>query len=241
MNSHINNGEKPLIFLGSNDAMYILTEACEQLGIKFAGIIDKDFYGNRDYICDVPVIDSEESFNDPEKLAYYKNNFNFFCATNWIPEPTPVHIRNREKRLMLLDLLDTHKLNCISIVHPKSNVSRHAEIHPGVYIDAHVNVEPKVVVGAHSRIMYLTAIAHNTIIGRNCVFSRHCGIGAYCVFEDNVFFGNASKGLKNGATFSENTFVHEGVYIRRGTVQNEVVSMISPNQRRVVHYINEEM
>ena len=46
MSSYINDTQKPLIFLGSNDAMYILTEACEQLGIQFAGIIDKDYYGN---------------------------------------------------------------------------------------------------------------------------------------------------------------------------------------------------
>jgi hypothetical protein len=52
---------------------------------------------------------------------------------------------------------------------------------------------------------------------------------------DNVYFGPAVKAMKYGAKFSSGTFIHEGVYIRRGTLENEVVSMQSPNQSRVVH------
>ena len=58
------------------------TEICEDAGITVHGIIDNDYFGNTDYIDDIPVIDTEFSFSDLEKLKYYRDNFNFFCATN---------------------------------------------------------------------------------------------------------------------------------------------------------------
>jgi hypothetical protein len=53
---------------------------------------------------------------------------------------------------------------------------------------------------------------------------------------DNVYFGLCVKALKHGAKFGSGTIIHEAIYIRRGTVENEVVSMESDNLRRVKSY-----
>ena len=231
---YINDTSKPLVFVGSNYALYILAEACERIGIAVAGLVDNDYYGNTEAICDIPVIGDESFLQDTEN----KEKYNFFCATNWIPENTPVQNRNREKRLNLLKLMDKAMVSCITIIDPKANVSRHARINRGVFIDANASIEPKVVIEKYSTVMYNTIIGHNTVIGRNCVIQRGCYVTADCVLEDNVYISVAAKALKTGARFGENTFIQEGIYIRRSTVKDEIVSMQAANQKRLVYYID---
>jgi NDP-sugar pyrophosphorylase family protein len=213
--------------------MYEYLEVCESHGIQVHGIIDQDYYGNTDSICDIPVIDSEAIFDDVEKLRYYKDNFNFFCATNWLPMKIPATIRNREKRNKLLAIIDDNNLNCISLTHKMADVSKSAEIGCGVYIDAFVSIEPKIVCGDYVNIYSHAAIGHNTTIGRNCVFQRRVSVSSDCVFGENVFFGLAVKQFRTHVTFGSNTFIHEGVCIKRGTEENEIVSFDMGNQRRV--------
>lgn len=228
----INDTSKPLIFLGSNSALYILSEVCEIVGIKIAGIVDKDYYGNTPSICDIPVIGSEDTFFDN---VDNRTNYNFFCATNWIPIKHPVHERNKNKRIYLLELIQNFKLHCISIVDPSAKISKNATIEEGVFIDSYVRLEPKVHVGKFSNIMYNTLIGHHTKLGTNCVVQRCCVITGGCVLNDNLYVSVACKLLKPGATFGANTFIHEGIYLRRGTIENEIVSLSSHNQSRVIH------
>jgi NDP-sugar pyrophosphorylase family protein len=215
--------------------MYKLTGICEDHGIPVAGIIDSDYYGNTEQVCEIPVIDSELAFSDPEKLDYYKNNFNFFCATNWIPESTPVDLRNRQKRSHLIDLIESLGLNCISLVDRDARILKYAEIGRGVFLDAHVMIEVKSKVGDFVSIYYNTLIGHDNVIGKNSVFQRQCILTGNNIVEEDVFFGVAVKALKPGAVFKRNSFIHEGIYIRRGTVADEVVSMNSINQSRVIY------
>lgn len=215
--------------------MYKLAGICEDHGIPVAGIIDSDYYGNTEHVCEMPVIDSELAFADADKLEYYRNNFNFFCATNWIPASTPVDIRNREKRNRLIGLIETMKLDCISLVDRDARILKYAEIGRGVFLDAHVMIEVKSKVGDFVNIYYNTLIGHDNVIGKNSVFQRQCILTGNNIVEEDVFFGVAVKALKPGAVFKRNSFIHEGIYIRRGTTADEVVSMNSINQSRIVY------
>jgi NDP-sugar pyrophosphorylase family protein len=234
--NHINDNTKPVIFLGSNKVMYYLQEVCDLLGIKIAGIIDQDYWGNTSHICDVPVIDTEDVFNDPSKLAVYQRDYHFFCATNWTPENIPSAIRNRQKRIHLLSLIKQHKLPCISIIDPTARVSRYSTIGHGTWIDANVEVGPKSCVDNFSNIYSNTYIGPYVHIHDNCVIQRSCFITDGSQIEHDSYFGLCSKALKTGAKFGAGTFVHEAIYIRRGTVANEVVSMLGANMKRVVPY-----
>lgn len=233
--SHINDATRPLIFLGSNSIMHKLVGICEDHGITVAGIIDSDYYGNCDQLCEIPVIDSESFVNDTAKLAHYRNNYNFFCATNWIPEQSPVAVRNRQKRNRLIDMIESNSLNCISLVDRDARMLKYAEIGRGVFLDAHVMIEVKSKIGDFVSIYYNTLIGHDNVVGKNCVFQRQCILTGNNVVEPDVFFGVAVKALKPGAVFKRNSFIHEGIYIRRGTTENEVVSMNSINQSRLVY------
>lgn len=229
---YINDNTRPLIFLGSSYTMYKLTEICDNSDIKIQGIIDTDYYGNTEHICDIPVIDNESGLKD--NLAYYKDNFNFFCAVNWTPEPDPAIVRNRQKRNQLLSLIDEYQLNCISIVNHTAQVSKHSIIGRGVYLDAHVLIEPKVTVGDYTSIFYNSSIGHHSIIQRNCVFQRQSILMGDNLAEEEVYFSPAVKALKNGAIFGRGSWIQEAIYIRRGTVPGEIVSLNGENMRRVI-------
>jgi carbonic anhydrase/acetyltransferase-like protein (isoleucine patch superfamily) len=227
-----------LIFLGSNSIMEKYTDLCEEHDIKVHGIIDSDYWGNTDSICDTPVVDSEESFKDADKLEYYKNNFNFFCATNWTPLTDSVSIRNKTKRHKLINLTNQYSFNCISLVDTFSTkITKSIDVGYGVYIDGYVNLEPKVTIGNFTNIYSHAHIGHNTVIGKNCVIQRVACLASECTVKDEVFMGIAAKCFKSGSTFSQGTFIHEGIYIRRGTIENEIVSMNGKNTKRVFDYI----
>lgn len=206
--------------------MYKLTELCEDFGIQIAGILDKDYWGNTEYVCEIPVIGSQD------EILKFKN-YNFFCATNWQPIKDSISIRNKEKRHELMNLLKKNKLNCISLVDPSSKISRRSNIGVGVFIDAQVIIESNVNVGDFTTIYSQTQIGHDTVIKENCVFQRGVGLASRQIVENNVYFATAVRALKTGVTFGEGTFVHELVYLNRGTVPNEIVSFYDYNTRRV--------
>ena len=233
---YINNTERPLIFLGTSTSMLKYAEPAEAVGIQVAGIIDSDYHGNTEEYCGMPIIDSDDAFSDPEKLKYYRENFNFFIAVNWTPENRTWAIRNNEKRKRYMNMIEQLGLNCISIVDPTARLSKHSSIGYGVFLDGHVLIEPKTSVGNFTVVWYNNSIGHDNVIGNNCVFQRQVILASDNVIEDNVYFGTAVKALKNNVTFGRNSFIHEGIYIRRGTLPDEVVSTTSPNQRRVYHH-----
>ena len=225
-NSHINNKDRPLIFVGSNSVMYKLTDLCDRLGIYVAGILDKDYYGNTDTVCDLPVIDTEENIQN-------YTDYNFFCATNWLPMTDAISTRNRDKRKYLIQLFKDNNIKSISLVDPMASVSKSAVIGHNVFIDAFTLIESNVVVGDFTSIYAQCAIGHNTVFMENCVMQRCVGTAADQVYENDVFFGGGVRALKTGAKYSAGTFVHEQVYIARGTTPNEIVSFNGYNTKRV--------
>lgn len=213
--------------------MHKLIDMCRTVNIRIHGIMDSDYFGNTSEVCGIPVIASEEELGDPMASSYYKENFYFFCATNWLPMSDDVTTRNRNKRLHLLDLVHRHELECISLIHPQSVVSSSSCIGKGVYIDCFVMVEGAVTIEDHVSVYAYTGIGHHCVLKRNTVIQRHVCISGSVTFEENSYVGTAAKILKGGSTIGAGTFVHEGITIHRGTLPGEIVSMHSTNMRRV--------
>lgn len=229
----INDNSKPLIFLGTNENLYQLVELAESHGITVAGVIDSDYFGNRDTFCNQPVIDNEQAFDDVEKLNYYKSNFNFFCATNPIPTTDEISVRNYQKRQRLLGLIDTLELSCISLIGKNAVISPSAVIGKGVFLDNFTNIESKVVIQDYVSVYSFTTIAHFSVLGRNSQFHRNSFVGAYADIGENVHFGPMVRSPKTHLKFSAGTFIQTGITIMRSTLENEVVSVHSGNTRRV--------
>lgn len=222
--SHVNNNSKPLIFLGSNAVMGKLLDICDEQEITVNGIIDNDYFGNRDSVGGIPVIDTEESFNDPKKLNFYKSSFRFFCATNWTPLKDQISVRNKNKRQHLINLIKQYDLDTISLVSKTASISPRAVIGKGAFIDTLSVLEPGVTIGDFTNIYAHVLIGHDMKIGENCVVQRKSIVAQESIVEDNCFFGPCVTAIKSKVIFKKGTFVQEGIYIKRGTVEDEIVT-----------------
>jgi hypothetical protein len=65
------------------------------------------------------------------------------------------------------------------------------------------------------------------------VFQRAVGLASEQVIENDVYMSSGVKALKPGVTFGEGTFIHQLVYLARGTVKDEIVDFNGYNQKRV--------
>ena len=234
MNLHINDSSKPLIFIGSNSNLEKYIEVCDDHNIKIHGLIDADYFGNTESLAGIPIIDSEIIFNNTNKLTYYRDNFNFFCATNWLPTNDTISIRNKEKRSRLITLIKQHNLNCISLVEKYAKVSKFAKIGQGVYLDYLVQIDPNVIINDFTCVWARSSFGHHTTIGENCVFQGDCVILSECVIDNNVYFGTSVRALKSKIQIREGTFIHEMVYLRRDTQPNEIVTIYSDRARQLL-------
>jgi len=185
------------------------TELCEELGIVVAGLLDNDYWGNTAELGGVKVLDTEKNIDQ------YLNNYNFFCATNWNP------------------IVRQKNIQCISLVDPTARISKYSRLGNGCFIDCHVMVESGSIVGDFTNIYGQVQVGHNTTIGENCVLQRAVGLASAQILENDVYLSSGVKALKPGVKISQGTFVHELVYLARGTVSNEVVQFGTNNTKRV--------
>jgi acetyltransferase-like isoleucine patch superfamily enzyme len=237
----INDNSRPLILVGSNSALFYITDVCENFDIKIEGIIDSDYYGNTDSIQGIPVIDTEESFSDPEKLAYYKNNFNFFLATNYLPENNPVMQRNTDKRFRLIKLIDDLDLPCISLIDKGAVVHKTCTIGKNVFMESMCYIPGHNEIGDYTSIHSFCIAGHNNKIGRNCVLQRKAGVYDFVTLEDNVFVGMNSHLAAHNITLGNGTMVHACMVVRRSTKPNEVISLVGKDLRKIYHMPTEDL
>ena len=229
----INDNSRPLILVGSNSALFYIKDVCKNFDIKIAGIIDNDYYGNTEELEGIPVIDTELSFEDPEKLKYYKENYHFFCATNYLPDRKEVHKRNFNKKLYLIEIIDRLDLPCISLIDKGAFVHDTCKIGKSVFIETLTYIAGYNNIGDYTRVYAFTITGHHNEIGRNCVLQRKSGVYDYDTLEDNVFVGMHSQIAGENITLKKGTQVHPFICLRRSTAENEVISLAGKDLRKV--------
>jgi hypothetical protein len=238
MQAHINDNSKPLILIGSNSALFLIQDICDQYDIKIHGIIDSDYYENTAEVGGIPVIDTELSFNNATKLANYKENFNFFLATNWQPDRDPISERDRNKRKMLMALIDQFDLPCISLVDRTAIIQKTNVIGKSVFIDALVYISAQNIIEDFVGIYANAKIGYKNIIKRNSVFQRSSGCMHMTTVEENVYFSLHVGVFVSNITFGEGTVIHPCLCMGRGTEKNELVSLGGKDLRRIYNMQN---
>jgi hypothetical protein len=235
----INNNSRPLIFLGSNAALWFITDICNRRHIKVHGIIDSDYFGNKDDLEGIPVVDTELAFADPDKLKYYKENFNFFLVVNWTGQKDSVHARDFKKRLQFIELIEKYDLNCISLVDPTSVVHHTNVIGKNVLIDSFCYISAHNEIGDFTNIYAYAAIGHHNMIGRNCVIQRQSGVHMHNTLEENVYVGLSTQVFGDHLTLGTGTIIHPCLAVNRSTKANETVSLAGKDLRRIYPFIQE--
>jgi carbonic anhydrase/acetyltransferase-like protein (isoleucine patch superfamily) len=232
----INDNSKPLILLGSPLGLWFIADVCTRNNIKIHGIIDNDYFGNKEHIENVPVIDTEKSFEDPGKVEYYKENFNFFNAVPWAGQNNdPVHLRDYQKRCKFIDLIEKHDLNCITIVDHTAIVHPTNKIGKNVFIDCYCYISAYNDIGDYTSIYAFSAIAHHNKLGKNCVMQRRSGVHAYNTLEDDVYVGLQVQVWGENLLVKKGTVIHPLLGLNRNTEENELISIAGKDLRRVYH------
>jgi len=232
----INDNSRPVIFLGHNSALFMLTDICKQHGIDIAGIIDSDYFGNTAELDGVSVIDTELVFEDPSRLEYYKNNFNFFVATNTVSNQDATTKRNNEKRKHLIDVIERYELPCITLIDNRAHVHESNQIGKGIFIDAFCYIAPKNILGDFGQYWAACMISHDNKIGRNVTWQRHSGIMSYNTVGDDVYVGLHSQIPADKVTIASGTTIHPCMALKRSTQPNELISLAGKDLRRTYHY-----
>lgn len=229
----LNDNSKPLIFLGSNSALWFISDICRRHNIKVHGIIDSDYFGNKAHLDNIPVIDSELVFENPTTLQYYQANFNFFLVVNWTGQQDPIHLRDFEKRLKFIEMIEKYNLNCISLVDKTSVVHETNIIGKNVLIDSFCCVSAYNTIGDFTSIYAYAAIGHHNVIGRNCIIQRQSGVHMSNILEENVYVGLSTQVFGDHLTLKKGTIVHPCLAVNRSTKENETVSLAGKDLRRI--------
>jgi NDP-sugar pyrophosphorylase family protein len=229
----INNNSKPLIILGSRKPIGKIKRVCRQHKIEIAGMIDGDYFGNTEWFEDILVIDSEQAFLDPDKLSYYKTNFNFFLATSWTPESNQIMTRNRQRRNYLISLIEKYDLPCVSLIDRSSMIDPSAKIGKNVFIDCFCIVEESATIGDFTAMYGFSGIAHNCIVGKNCVIHGKAGTTSDCIIEDECYLGINSGLWRSNIILKKGTVVHPNLAVHRSTEENEIISLAGKDLRRI--------
>lgn len=241
----INDNSKPLVLIGSNASLWLLKDMCEQHGIQIHGIIDDNYFGNTDSLEGIPVIDTECALEaDPSKLEHYKQNYNFFLATNYVPSTTPALKtqleNNTEKLRRLRNFIDRFDLPCISLV------DQSARVHPSCVIGKNVIVDAMCYFCANNHIEDYcsffagTMIGYHNVIQRGTVFQRRSGTMHYNTFGRDVYVGLHSQISGERLTIADGTIIHPCLCVRRSTKEGETISLAGRDLRKIYYFYTME-
>jgi|688.fasta_scaffold141998_2 serine acetyltransferase len=225
---------KPLVFLGSNANIWMFLETAERQGYKVAGIMDKDYFGNTQQLFDIPIIASELDFDDPDKLFWWKNNYNFFICVNWSSDK--VHTRDKQKRRYLIDLVRKHNIEIQNIVDPTAYVSRFTKLGQGIYIGPLVSIEPDCEIHDFVQIYNQVGLGHGSIVGENSILQRgvtctaHIGKDTYLSMWAKAFHPDTVK-------IGNNVTINPGLYVARDVADGEVIKL-SKDSIRVYQFMS---
>jgi NDP-sugar pyrophosphorylase family protein len=209
---------KQLVFLGASSNIAIYAETASRQGIDIAGIIDEDYFGNTESICNVPIIGNEKTF--------FKSNYkdyNIFIGTNWSPHPT--HARDVKKRLNFIKLIEQFNINPVNLIDPAAVVSKSAILGSGIYIGSNVVIEPNCLIDNFVQIFHNTNLSYGSTVGKNSTIQNNSLVVA--LIGKNSFIGMASKIFPYFSpgylTIGNDVCVYPNLVVNKNIVDSELV------------------
>ena len=220
-----------LIFLGTCANIIRYKDAAERQGLTVAGILDSDWFGNTADFQGIPILDSEQN------IFKYRNSHDFFIATNWTIDPN--HVRDKEKRKMLIDLVRKQGIECVNIIDPSSYIGTGTKIGQGVYIAFCAMIEPGTVLKDFCQVHDFVGLAHGTQVGENTIIQRQAGLHAD--IGDDVYVGMWAKAYKPGLLkIGNGAIINPSLYVARDVEPGETIRLTKDSIKIYQHGIKIE-
>lgn len=112
-----------------------------------------------------------------------------------------------------------------TLIHPKADVSRYAQLGSGVVVHSNTVVHPEVIIGDNSVISSNCTIIHQSVLGAHCYVAGNALIGAYTRIGNLVFIGLSAVLISDKVKFiGDNTVIGAGAVVSSSVESNVVVA-----------------
>lgn len=209
---------KPLIFLGSRLGMSQLATVAEALGYEVEGILDFQYYGNKDTISNIPVIGNDLWLLDENNTQAQKwlKDCDFFVANFF--GGSKEDIKNQILRTRRIQMLERLGIDSPNLIHPSNNLAgltskytdKSLKIGKGNFFDEGVTIhQDNVTIGDYCCLTWGVKVSHDTVIGNNVSFAPNC-FYQFCDIGNDTFLGynsEVSPFAKNRISIGNNVVV----------------------------------
>ena len=122
-----------------------------------------------------------------------------------------------------------------TLIHPKADVSKYAQLGEGVVIHSNAVVHPDVKIGNNSIISCNCSLIHQSILGKHCYIAGHALIGAYTTIGNNVFIGLGAILISDKVkSVGDNAIIGAGAVVSASVGSNVVVAGVPARVIRTI-------
>jgi UDP-perosamine 4-acetyltransferase len=122
-----------------------------------------------------------------------------------------------------------------TLIHPKADVSKYAQLGVGVVIHSNAVVHPDVKIGNNSIVSYNCSLTHQSILGNHCYIAGHALIGAYTTIGNNVFVGLGAILISDKVkSIGDNAIIGAGAVVSSSVEANVVVAGVPARVIRTI-------
>jgi len=207
------NFNQPLVILGARQTWDFITDTCEQLDIPVLGFVDQYYAGRVDELNGLACLGSElDLVDNPKKFG----DARFFIGSFWDGNSnidTDV-LSGYQLRLNRIKFIDDNKLDCYTLIDPRSMLSKNIEVGAGTYIGRQVNIRAGARIGRHCTITDASGFANDVTLGDNCVLSAGVYLMSNVVLGNNVYVGtratvfNGHSSKQSHVTIGDDCKIH---------------------------------
>jgi sugar O-acyltransferase (sialic acid O-acetyltransferase NeuD family) len=197
--------EKEIIIIGCGGQGKVILDILQSQNKKVLGFIDDDISKHNSKINDVPVL----------------GNMNYLLDKKIITD-VAIAIGDNNKRAKIFNLLKDNDFNIIQVIHPRSIISRNANlgegvvIMPGAVINTNVLIEDNVIINTNS------SVDHDCIIKKHSQVQPGAKITGNVTVEEFATIGSGATILPN-LKIGKNSFVGAGAVVTKDVLTNILV------------------
>ncbi len=212
------NKEIYVLGIGHNSIVYI--DMLEQIGYTIKGLYHYNSERTGEFYYGYQILGS---FDDLYSIGDFSGmNFALSMGDNRI-------------RMSVFENLISMGGNVPTLIHPKADVSKYAQLGEGVVIHSNAVVHPDVKIGNNSIISCNCSLIHQSILGKHCYIAGHALIGAYTTIGNNVFVGIGAILISDKVkSIGDNAIIGAGAVVSSSVESNLVVAGIPARVIRTI-------
>lgn len=204
--------------IGHNSIVYI--DLLEQLGYTIKGLYHYNSELTGEFYYGYQILGS---FDDLYSIGDFSGmNFTLSMGDNRI-------------RMSVFENLISMGGNIPTLIHPKADVSKYAQLGEGVVIHSNAVVHPGVILGNNTVISCNSTLIHQSKLGNHCYVAGNALIGAYAQVGNQVFIGLSAVIISDKVkSIGDNTVIGAGAVVSSSVEANVVVAGVPARVIRTI-------